>query len=209
MRSSKWNKEELTKLYCDELKTMQEIGDIFGVSRQRICQAMIKLDIPTSRSGRRYHHRVSGGTRFATIDEYLQNCVTNNANHNFDPRTVRKYLPPRVQCSECHRELDTKKVNIHHIIYPATSTKDIQILCPSCHKIKHTGGITFSGQISIYNRCRNGESVVDLAKEYSKPPAAIARIIRKIDNDGTVIYPRSTWTESVYLPSQLPIQSFL
>ena len=43
--ASKWDKERLIYLYFSQHNTMQEIGDMYGVSRERIRQVMNKFGI--------------------------------------------------------------------------------------------------------------------------------------------------------------------
>lgn len=174
----------MTKLYQDEGKTLQDIGDLFGVSRERVRQVMARFGIPRSSfrtHKNRYQSERCDGLQFQTLDEYLQY----NATHSkvLTTRTVRKYLPDRIQCAECHLMAENKGLNVHHIVYPATTTSDIQILCNSCHKIRHNGKMTFAKQISIHRRYCLGEPARALAASYAVSLTTIYMVIRKIGNN--------------------------
>lgn len=74
-----WDKAALQKLYWEDRLTQQEIGDQYGVTRERIRQVMNRLGIP-----RRKHNNIvperRSPTRYATLDKYLQSRLKQNAN---------------------------------------------------------------------------------------------------------------------------------
>ena len=59
-QKTEWNKGELTHLYWDEDKTLQEIGDLFGVTRERVKQVMERFSIPRKKSWAHQRHRHHG-----------------------------------------------------------------------------------------------------------------------------------------------------
>ena len=181
-----WDKEVLTKLYCEELKTLQEIGDIFGVSRERIRQVIKRFGLTTSRA-RHPKRRDKGQLRFKTLDGYLAN-VAKKGYKWISQRTVRKYLPTEMSCAECHRVLPVNKLNIHHIVYPAKSINDIRILCPACHTSWHRHQMTFAKQVDVYTRYIQGEEMQSLADWYSIPLYSVDLIVRKIGNNCTTAH---------------------
>ena len=180
-----WDKEALTKLYHEDKMTLQDIANKFGVTRQRVQQVMWRLRIPRRIAGRGVLHKTKYGnkTRFKSLDEYLLNSAQHNRSRNFDGRTVRKYLPPTLKCAECHHDVPSNEMHIHHIVYPAQSIKDIQVLCRSCHKMRHRGKMTFVKQVSVFGQFMQGASRKELATLYNVTQGTIYSVILKIGND--------------------------
>jgi len=52
-------RKELARMYYDENMTLQQIGDVFGVTRERVRQVMENYNLPrnTKRGGRRVWER--------------------------------------------------------------------------------------------------------------------------------------------------------
>jgi len=180
-----WDREKLTILYHKDGLTLQSIGDMYGVSRERIRQVMKRLGIATVSSkerGRDKRYKRKSKPRFKTLDEYLRH----NAEHSksVSSGTVRRYLPRVVRCSSCDREVWAISVHIHHLIYPARQLKDIRLLCPSCHKSLHCGKLTYARQIDVHNRFLDGCSAKQLAQEYQVSVTTVRNTVRKIASAG-------------------------
>ena len=174
MKNKNWSRGKLDILYNKDKKTLQEIGDLYGVSRERIRQVMEEFGLARgsnrSTSERRRDKRV-----YRTLEEFLgrpddRQTLTTPAFYK---------LIRNLHCSECGR---AKNIHIHHIIYPAIKLEDIQILCASCHYAKHRRGITYMKQIDIYNQYMAGETTIELAGKYQVNPNLIYAILRKIRN---------------------------
>lgn len=177
----KWNKETLDKLYNVEGRTLQEIGDLYSVTRERIRQVMSKFGLvrgfnrSSNYPGYRQHYK--------TLEDYFENP---RERMDISNKVVRGFLKGFC-CSEC----DSKRnLHIHHIVYPATSMRDIQILCASCHVTKHRKNITYLKQIDIFNQYNVGISTIELAKKYRVSRILIYKIISKIRDGRNTIKKR-------------------
>ena len=169
-----WNKEELTRLYWTENKSLQQIGDLFGVTRERVNQIMERYSIPRRNYTERQRSRPHK-PRFKSLNDYLLNGKGYT-------RRIHKFLPENIICAECQSK---EHIHIHHIRYPAKEVNDIQILCHSCHSIKHRKGITYIQQIDIYIAYISGIPVKQLSEQYHCSRSAIHKIIAKIKNGWT------------------------
>jgi len=166
-----WSKEELKCLYWDEGKTLQQIGDLFGVTRERIKQVMEQYSIPRRDKWASQDERPHTPP-FQNLEDYLargKDCIP----------TMRRFMPANLVCSECGSK---KHIHIHHIQYPARALEDIQILCNSCHFIKHRSGINYIQQIDIYNAYSSGVTTIKLSEQYNCSRILIYKIIAKIKN---------------------------
>ncbi len=171
MSSISWSKEELRRLYSVEGKTLQEIGDLFGVSRERVRQMMAKFGLE-----RGYHKSANwwkSREGYHSLEEYIANAHKRQG----DNLLLRKFIKKTI-CSECGRFHN--KLHIHHIVYPISSLDDIQILCPSCHAVKHKSKVTFAKQIDLFNLYTWGVSAKDLAIKYNIKKITVYKIIEKI-----------------------------
>ena len=178
----KWDKDELEKLYLEDEMSLQEIGDRFKVTRSRVQQVMHRLGIQRRKQyGTAHKNRLGRLTRYLTLNDYLLATARNNKSANFDSRTVKKYLPPVIQCRECSQSVLARKAHIHHIVYPATSVSDIQALCPSCHALKHKGKVIYANQISIYTEYTSGKTLEYLTKKYGVSYSTIMTVVKKIE----------------------------
>lgn len=178
----KWDKLELEKLYHRDKLTLQEIGDKFGVTRSRVQQVMHRLKIERrEQRGASHKNRLGRQTRYLTLNDYLKSTINNNNRQNFASRTVKKYLPENVQCGECKNSILARKAHIHHIIYPALSVNDIQVLCPGCHALKHKGKMTYSNQLSAYTEYKSGKTLDYLMGKYKVSYSTMTLVIRKIE----------------------------
>ena len=174
MRNKNWDKRELNQLYNVEGKTLQEIGDMRGVSRERVRQVMEKFGL-TRGSNRSEKARMTNWHRYKTLEAYLENP---GERQDIATHTLRRLIKG-LRCSECGK---VRNINIHHIVYPATQVSDIQILCASCHHAKHRKGITYLKQIDIYNQYKRGKAVRVLAEKYKVSECLIYKILSKIRN---------------------------
>ena len=171
MKHRAWDKEELTRLYWTDGKTLQQIANLFGCSRECIKQVMERHSIPRRdrwRSQEQRPHKLP----FKNLSDYLargKDCIP----------TMRKFLPNNLVCAECGSR---KHIHVHHIKYPAREEKDIQILCKSCHFIKHRLNINYVQQIDIYNSYVSGVSTLQLSQQYHCSRITIYKIISKIKN---------------------------
>jgi hypothetical protein len=183
-----WDKLELTKLYNEDRMTLREIGAHFGVSHERIRQVMQRLGVDMARKRTHKYRLRPLGLKFKTLDEYLMNSAQYNRGGAIAARTVRKYLPVTVCCAECHRKIGQDSAHVHHIVYPAWSSDDIQTLCPSCHKIQHCGRMTLAKQWSVYSEYASGESISSLIGKYQVSRSTIWRVIHKISAGLPIIH---------------------
>lgn len=175
MSSNRWDKNKLYQLYIVEGKTLQEIGDAFGVTRERVRQKMESFGIE-----RGYHKSPKWFRKraYQSLEEYLENAQNRNGDNSY---ILRRFISAGV-CSECGRT--DAKFHLHHIIYPISSINDIQILCPSCHAIKHRNGVTYASQIDLYNLYLMGIATKELAKKYKIKRITVYKIIEKIRRRG-------------------------
>ena len=65
---SKWDKTELTKLYIDEGMTLEEIGSIKGVSRERVRQVMEGFGIKREHLDKPKTCQVCQGKRYVEFE---------------------------------------------------------------------------------------------------------------------------------------------
>ncbi len=178
----KWDRDELEKLYYKDKLTLQEIGDKFGITRSRVQQVMRRLKIERRRQrGATHKNSLGRQTRYLTLNDYLKSTIRNSSRHNFASRTVKKYLPEIIPCSECKKLIQSHKAHIHHIVYPAVSIDDIQVLCPTCHALKHKGKMTYASQVSVYMEYSSGRPLEYLVSKYNVSYNTIINVIKKIE----------------------------
>lgn len=124
-RRSDWNWPNLNQLYNIENKTLQEIADLYAVSRERVRHVMQSLNMPRTKHKTHKLHK----NRYQSLGEYIQNTSCRKR----DTQTLYRFVP-RLHCAECGK---ISNLHIHHENYPIRSLKDIKILCASCHKKLH------------------------------------------------------------------------
>jgi len=175
-----YRRESLYRLYHIDHKTLQEIGDLYDVTRESIRQVFNKLDILTIKKRLETFgtHRKSWNVlRYKTLTDYLNST---SAKNGFNTQQLKKYFSElELHCSECG---SNQNIHFHHIVYPAQSLQDIQILCASCHRIKHHNKFSLVQQIDLYNEYLDGASGVALAIKYSISQALAYKIIHKLKN---------------------------
>lgn len=170
----KWDKGNLRELYFEQGKTLQEIGELYGVTKERVCQVMDSYSMPRIRSrATTFGHR-EYRPRYASLEDYIGGT--------YEARTdmIRKYLDiDTIRCSECG---SSRNIHLHHITYPAKSIEDIQPLCAVCHKLKHIKGMTLIRQMDLFYDYKKGLSYTTLATQYNISKASVNAILRKIRN---------------------------
>lgn len=175
MRTKRWKKAELAQLYNSGEKSLRDIAEIYNVSYERIRQVMEEFNIARNRKRK---HKYSF-FRYKSLEDYL-------ANHQQCGKwdtcqyTIKKYLPSNIFCSECGT---TKSLIVHHIQYPARRIEDIQILCRSCHRIKHINGMTLAKQIELYDAYNSGVKRRKLTQRYNVSYSTVDKILHKIKNN--------------------------
>lgn len=163
-------KKTLMQLYYEEEKTMQDIGDIHNITRERVRQLMEKFGLPRIRGRFKHPH----GLYYKDIESYFNT----RRKRKGDTAVLRRFLD-KISCSECG---STKFLDIHHINYPAKALNDIQVLCRSCHKLKHNKGMTYEKQLLLYNLHNGGITHKQLASEFGISKVLVGKIIHKIKN---------------------------
>lgn len=150
------NKDNLIELYYGEAKTLEEIGNLYGVTRERIRQIMEKFGLP--RNTKRGGHPIP---KWQDLDDYFE-YIKNGGQEN--PSTLLKYAKNLKQlCQKCGSK---KNLHIHHVNYPAECLDDIQILCSSCHLTYHKNGNNYKTQLQICDEYRKGKDGKELAEKY-------------------------------------------
>lgn len=168
------NKEELARLYYTKGKTLQEIGKIYGLSRERIRQIMESFNLP--RDSQRGNVLGLGGpkTKFDSIEQYFDYVKKGGKESRWT--LLKFFLPLKKHCEDCTSSIN---LHIHHLVYPAISLAHIQILCASCHHAQHRKGTDIERQLEICHNYIAGSSGPQLAKEYKLHKNRIYQILRK------------------------------
>ena len=163
----KKTKATLEKLYNEDKLTLQEIGDRFEVSRERIRCLMEKYEIPRgyNKSHKNYPQK------YKNIVDYFDD------NRNKDTTYLRRLIINRE--STCNSCKSNKHLHVHHLNYPARALKDIVVLCASCHLALHRKGITYKKQQEICNKYISGKHGTEISEEYNVHSSLIYYILRK------------------------------
>ena len=182
-----WNKDVLSKLYWEDGKTLQELGEIYGVTRERVRQVMKGFNIPTS------HTRPHKNTlpplidrlkeKYSTLDEFFKENIFSTGNKDVSDFILFMSGAKCVECGVTEKELPKNKnrvLHIHHLSYPAKSTKDIKILCGSCHSTLHSGGASYQTQLLIHRDFCDGVNYKDIAQKYEVSTQMVYKIAEKI-----------------------------
>lgn len=160
-------RRKLIKLYYEKDKTLQEIGNKYGVTRERVRQKMEEYDLPRRKP-------IVGGSRpvFSSVEDYFSAVQAGQGERLF---ILRSFFPKGV-CQECK---GMKNLHIHHKRYPARSPRDIQILCASCHHGLHRKGNGNRQQKKICKEYLAGLSGIQLGKKYNVSSGMIYHILKK------------------------------
>ena len=161
----------LSSLYYTDGKTLQEIGDLYSISRERVRQLMERWSLPRVKTRKRH----TTHPKYKNLEEYFNSVVDGKKERT---GLLLKFIE-KTRCSECGFG---KTLHIHHIRYPATSINDIQILCSSCHMIKHKKGMTYKKQLLLYELHIKGVTYKELAEQFNISFALVGVIIHKIKN---------------------------
>jgi len=165
-----WDALVLDNLYNIECKTLQGIGDIYGVTRERVRQVMKEFGIKRTR---KWVHR--GTKAYNNINDYILACSLNGKEPT---KSLLGNLIDKRCCFMCKSA--NGKLHIHHYCYPPRSISDLIVLCPSCHQILHRTKLFYKEQMEIYRSYLLGKSTLDLSKEHNVSRPLIYNIIRKI-----------------------------
>jgi Mor family transcriptional regulator len=166
-----WSRVELEALY-NQGYSLDQIGEKYKVTGERIRQVMEELNIIRRRGGTQLGCRHKNKQIYRTLDDYL---AAHPVDHP-DSKAVRQYLPDNICCADCGTK---EELEIHHLTYPALSSGDILILCPSCHMSRHRK-MPFRSQISLWNdRVINQVGIKELAKKYGVGIYTVYLILRK------------------------------
>ena len=165
------DKAGLADLYYNQGKTLQDIGDIYGVTRERIRQLMSRYELP--RLKRTHRHPNPPIKQYQTLDEYF---AGHKKRKTGDTKALRNLLSI-VECAECGSQ---KFLDVHHLRYPAMSIDDIEILCKSCHKLKHNKGMTYEKQLLLFLSYKEGASYTTLMAQFNISKPLVYLVIRKI-----------------------------
>ena len=168
--------DTLRLLYNERGMTLQQIGDMLGVTRTRVGQIMSKRGLVVSK---RRRHIYPQKVKYATIEEYLvRNDGTKDATKWF-----RKLIPVTL-CCYCGSD---RSLDIHHLVYPARKPCDIVVVCRSCHRAIHNKGMTYEKQIAVYSNYLKGGSVARMAEQYAVSEGLIYKLIKKLKTGSTVL----------------------
>jgi len=163
------DKEGLIQLYYKEGKTLREIGNKYGVTKQRVSQKMETLNLPryTNKTGR-------PKSKIQNLDDYFEYIKQTGK----ESRYILWQIIPSMKksCDECG---SIENLNIHHLKYPALSWDDLQILCASCHQTKHKSGNGRKIQLKICNEYIKGKSGTELARKYKIHFTSVYHILRR------------------------------
>jgi len=157
---NKWDNQILRRQYIEEGRTLRELAKFYNVSHERVRQKLNDFEIPL---------RTIGGPKFThdkmTLEEFLDKHKDNSFKSDWINSIVKRFIPESMMfCSDCG---STKRLHIHHIIYPAHNIDDIMILCCSCHRLRHSPKMNKLQRIRLYNDKINGMSRSNLASKYN------------------------------------------
>ncbi|MBA7639632.1 hypothetical protein ES703_47292 [subsurface metagenome] len=157
----------LVKLYYTEQMSLNEIGKLYDVTRERVRQWMEKEKLIRRKTGGRK-------PKFNSPGEYF-NYVQKTGKESY--WTLRRFLHSRNNC--CEQCGSKTNLHEHHLKYPATSFRDVQLLCASCHIAEHKKGNGNRKQLQICEKYKKGRNGFELAKEYNVHWSLIYHILHK------------------------------
>ena len=162
---------EKTSRMRSEGKTLASIGGIYGTSRQRIFQIL------NSQPPAKYKP-----CNFSNLEEYLQF----NTCKDFERGgMLRKFILTEC-CEECG---STRNLHIHHLKYPARMSKNLQVLCASCHHSKHRKNMTHLRRGELYRDYLSGVSRKQLKQIYGISQSVVSKVIVSV-REGNEVYRR-------------------
>lgn len=172
------SKDILNDLYNKQGKTLKEIGQIYSITRERVRQIMESFGIKRNRfrPHKQPHKRFF---IYNSLEEYLLRDI-----RRLDATSVLERFLPKVFCAECGSK---RHLHFHHIKYKATSQEDIQVLCASCHKMKHKKGMTLIKQAGLYADYLSGMPYRQLMAKYNLSQPGVYQTIVKV-RDGWHTY---------------------
>jgi len=165
----KLTKKEVHHLYCDEKKSLAEIGKLAGgVTRQRIAQLMEEWGYPRRASGWKKHTM-----KFIDLNEYLEHSrKTGKQSYAI----LLKLVKPLMQnCEDCGSKI---KLRVKCSKHPVTSFSDFKILCSACLFAPCRKGIDGFKRKEICRNYKKG-NVPSLAKKYGVTEGMIYYILRE------------------------------
>lgn len=168
------NKKELHLLYYIQGKTLQEIGNIYNLSRERIRQIMVSFNLKCRKSGTPFGVSKPRKSSFTSLEDYFDYVKLTGQESR--PILIKFLSPFMKRCADCH---STENLHLHHLKYPALSLLDLQVLCASCHLAKHRKGLIYKTQIEICDKYSKGETGTSLAFYYTVTPQTIYNILNK------------------------------
>lgn len=170
IKKAKLDKSRLMELYYNQGLTLQDIGDANNITRERVRQLMARHDLPRMRRKQRH----PPPPKYTTLEDYFADYTQRSKD---TPALTR--LLDYSACAECGGQ---KFLEMHHIRYPASSKNDIQILCRSCHRIKHNKNMTYERQLLLFLNYQNGVTRKELMVQFDISKALVHKIIHKIRN---------------------------
>ena len=151
--------DNIYSLYYERGETLEQIGKLYGVTKERIRQVMKERKMPRIRNRAETFGHKPYKPRFSSLEDYVKEV------NKLSNQIIRKYINLNtLRCSECGSKAN---VVLHHIKYPAENLEDLQPLCRVCHKLKHTKGMTLTKQYDLYSFYKKGLSYTELAAKYN------------------------------------------
>jgi len=185
---SKWQKDELVELYIKQGKNLAEIADIKGTSRERVRQVIKKLGIASK--GHYVATRFKGKRKYSDIEAYFQ--TGKDRSHMLHALL----LPEMLFCCQCGSR---ESLHVHHLFYPALSLSDIQVLCASCHRLRHNGLLTYQQLLELVVDRIQGMSYKELSLKYNISLATLTKTIQRMRGKFSIPKGRISTIRRMYL----------
>ena len=170
-------------LYWKEGKSLREIGELFGLTYEGIRRKMIKYDIKRKKRGWPKGKGHKREDKFKSLEGYFSYVKKTGRESLF---YLHKFIDPQKKMWKCSVCGGKRYLRLHYLKRPATSMKDIQILCSTCFYGNMRKGINNLIRDEICKKYQEGRLGTELAKEYKVSTGNIYRIlrIRNIKNRG-------------------------
>jgi len=188
MLGSRWVKSELEKLYTEEGRTLEEIGEMFGVSKQRVHQVVRGYEL--HKPPRQHKPRKSLRLRkYNSLDEYFAHSSIRKKDTSAVLR--RLLLEERgAKCEVCSTA--QKRLHVHHYVYPASKREDVVVLCYACHFSKHGRNILDPlVKLELYTEYLKGVSALVLSRHYQISESSADRIVGGLNKVHHILFPDS------------------